>query len=343
MMTVLVTGGAGYIGSHTIVELLEKGYNAIIADDLSNSSEKVLARIAQITGKQVPFYKINVCSEEELSTVFEKHPEINAVIHFAGFKAVGESVEKPLMYYGNNVGSAVATLNVMQKYGVKNFVFSSSATVYGDPETVPVTEQSKLQPPASPYANTKLIIEQILRDLHIADENMNIAILRYFNPIGAHPSGLIGEDPNGIPNNLTPYIAKVAVGKLPLVRVFGNDYPTKDGTGVRDYIHVMDLASGHVKVLEKLAQNCGLVTYNLGTGIGYSVFDVINAYSKACGQNIPYEVTPRRAGDVPEYFADASLAQKEMAWQTQYTLDDMCAHSWNWQKNNPDGYESSEK
>ena len=338
MMTVLVTGGAGYIGSHTIVELLEKGYNAIIADDLSNSSEKVLERIAQISGKQVPFYKINVCSEEELSKVFEKHPDISAVIHFAGFKAVGESVEKPIMYYGNNVGSAVATLNVMHKYGVKNFVFSSSATVYGDPETVPVTEQSKLQPPASPYANTKLVIEQILRDLHIADESMNIAILRYFNPIGAHPSGLIGEDPSGIPNNLTPYIAKVAVGKLLILRVFGDDYPTKDGTCIRDYIHVMDLASGHVKVLEKLAQNCGLVTYNLGTGIGYSVFDVINAYSKACGQNIPYEVTPRRAGDVPEYFADASLAQKEMGWQTQYTLDDMCAHSWNWQKNNPDGY-----
>ena len=340
-MTVLVTGGAGYIGSHTIVELLDKGYNAIIADDMSNSNESVLSRITQITGKQVPFYKINVCDEDALSDLFEKHPEIDAVIHFAGFKAVGESVEKPLMYYQNNVGSALAVLKVMQKYGVKNFVFSSSATVYGDPETVPVTEETLLAPPASPYAYTKLMIEQIAQDVYKADTSMNIAIFRYFNPIGAHPSGLIGEDPSGIPNNLTPYIAKVAVGKLPKLNVFGNDYPTKDGTCVRDYIHVVDLASGHVNVLSKLAENCGLVIYNLGTGIGYSVMDVLRAYNRVCGRELPYEVIERRAGDVPEYYADASRAEKEMGWKAVYTLEDMCAHSWNWQKNNPNGYKDA--
>lgn len=338
-MTVLVTGGAGYIGSHTVVALCAAGHQPIIADNLSNASAKVIKRLETITGATIPFYKINVCDEWALEEVFAEHPEIEAVIHFAGYKAVGESVEKPLMYYQNNLDSMLTVLKVMQKNEVENLVFSSSATVYGEPAEIPLKETTPCTPPGSPYGQTKSMIEQILRDMYHANPGMNIALLRYFNPIGAHESGLIGEDPNGIPNNLLPYIAKTAVGVFDKVRVYGDDYPTKDGTGVRDYIHVMDLADGHVKALDKLAQNSGLVVYNLGTGNGYSVLEVVKAFEKACGKELPYEVQARRAGDFPEYYADATLAKEELGWEAKYSLDDMCASSWNWQKNNPNGYE----
>ena len=337
-MSILVTGGAGYIGSHTVVELLSAGYDVVIADNFYNSSPKVLDRLQTITGVSVPFVKCDVCDKVQVEELFATHPEIDSVIHFAAYKAVGESVEKPLDYYENNIGGAMTILQAMKKHGVKNFVFSSSATVYGDPETVPCTEDSPANGSTNPYGWTKVMQEQILRDLCVSDKDMNVAILRYFNPIGAHPSGLIGEDPNGIPNNLLPYIAQAAIGKYPSVRVFGTDYPTPDGTGVRDYIHVVDLAKGHVAAVKKLAEKCGLVVYNLGTGNGYSVLQVINAYEKAIGRPLEKTILPRRAGDIAENYADPRKAKEELGWQAEYTIEDMCAHSWNWQSKNPNGY-----
>lgn len=337
-MAILVTGGAGYIGSHTVVELLAAGYEVVIADNFYNSSPKVLDRLKTITGVDVPFVECDVCDKDQVENLFASHKEIDAVIHFAAYKAVGESVEKPLDYYENNIGGAMTILQAMKRHGVKNFVFSSSATVYGDPETVPCTEDSPANGATNPYGWTKVMQEQILRDLCVSDKEMNVAILRYFNPIGAHPSGLIGEDPNGIPNNLLPYIAQAAIGKYPAVRVFGTDYPTPDGTGVRDYIHVVDLAKGHVAAVKKLFTKCGLVTYNLGTGNGYSVLQVIKAYEKAIGRELEKNYLPRRAGDIAENYADPRKAREELGWTAQYTIDDMCAHSWNWQSNNPNGY-----
>ncbi|MBR4036382.1 MAG: UDP-glucose 4-epimerase GalE [Oscillospiraceae bacterium] len=337
-MAILVTGGAGYIGSHTVVELLAANYEVIIADNFYNSSPKVLDRLKTITGVDVPFVECDVCDKVQVENLFASHPEIDAVIHFAAYKAVGESVEKPLDYYENNIGGAMTILQAMKRHGVKNFVFSSSATVYGDPETVPCTEDSPANGATNPYGWTKVMQEQILRDLCVSDKEMNVAILRYFNPIGAHPSGLIGEDPNGIPNNLLPYIAQAAIGKYPSVRVFGTDYPTPDGTGVRDYIHVVDLAKGHVAAVKKLFTKCGLVTYNLGTGNGYSVLQVIAAYEKAIGRELEKNILPRRAGDIAENYADPRKAKEELGWQAEYTIEDMCAHSWNWQSKNPNGY-----
>ena len=337
-MAILVTGGAGYIGSHTVVELLAGGYDVIIADNFYNSSPKVLDRLKTITGVDVPFVECDVCDKVQVEELFASHPEIDAVIHFAAYKAVGESVEKPLDYYENNIGGAMTILQAMKRHNVKNFVFSSSATVYGDPETVPCTEESPANGATNPYGWTKVMQEQILRDLCHSDKDMNVAILRYFNPIGAHPSGLIGEDPNGIPNNLLPYIAQAAIGKYPSVRVFGTDYPTPDGTGVRDYIHVVDLAKGHVAAVKKLFTESGLVTYNLGTGNGYSVLQVIKAYEKAIGRELEKNYLPRRAGDIAENYADPRKAKEELGWEAEYTIDDMCAHSWNWQSNNPNGY-----
>ena len=335
-MAVLVSGGMGYIGSHTTVELLNAGYDVVIADDLSNSKEVVKDRIKEITGKDVKFYNVNLTDVNETEKVFEEN-NIDSVIHFAAFKAVGESVEKPLEYYYNNLTSALVVLKVMKKYGCRNFVFSSSATVYGDAKVVPITEDSPLST-TNPYGSTKLMIEDMLRDIAKAEPQLNIAILRYFNPVGAHKSGLIGEDPNGIPNNLMPYITKVAIGELKELRVFGNDYPTHDGTGVRDYIHVVDLSVGHVKALEKLATNPGLVTYNLGTGNGYSVLDVVKAFSEASGRKIPYEIAPRRAGDIATCYADPKKANEELGWKAERGIKEMCEDSWRWQSNNPKGY-----
>ena len=335
-MAVLVSGGMGYIGSHTTVELLNAGYDVVIADDLSNSKEVVKDRIKEITGKDVKFYNVNLTDVNETEKVFEEN-NIDSVIHFAAFKAVGESVEKPLEYYYNNLTSALVVLRAMKKYGCRSFVFSSSATVYGDAKIVPITEDSPLST-TNPYGSTKLMIEDMLRDIAKAEPQLNIAILRYFNPVGAHKSGLIGEDPNGIPNNLMPYITKVAIGELKELRVFGNDYPTHDGTGVRDYIHVVDLAVGHVKALEKLATNPGLVTYNLGTGNGYSVLDVVKAFSEASGREIPYEIAPRRAVDIATCYADPKKANEELGWKAERGIKEMCEDSWRWQSNNPKGY-----
>jgi UDP-glucose-4-epimerase len=335
-LAILVTGGAGYIGSHTCVHLLESGQNIVVIDNLSNSRIEVIHRIKKITGKGFPFYQGNVSSENDLKALFQKF-NIQSVIHFAGYKAVGESVQLPLKYYENNLHSVLTLLKVMDQYNVKNLVFSSSATVYGNPETVPIREDFPLSA-TNPYGMTKLMIENILKDVSKADPAWNIALLRYFNPIGAHPSGMIGEDPDGLPNNLMPYVSQVAVGKLEKVRVFGSDYPTKDGTGIRDYIHVEDLAQGHLAALKKLETNCGLVVYNLGTGTGYSVLDVIHAFSKAAGQSIPYEFVERRAGDIAVCYADPGKVQKELGWSAQKGLDEMCKDSWNWQRNNPNGY-----
>lgn len=335
-MAVLVTGGAGYIGSHTVVQLLESGREVVIVDDLSNSSPKVIDRIEAITGKRPKFYEVNILNEEKMEEIFREN-KIDSVIHFAGFKAVGESVAKPLAYYTNNLTTTLIILNLMKKYGVRNFVFSSSATVYGDPHTCPILEDFPLSA-TNPYGRTKLMIEEMLVDICKADKELNVALLRYFNPVGAHESGTIGEEPNGIPNNLMPYITKVAVGKLKELSVFGNDYNTHDGTGVRDYIHVVDLANGHLKALDKLETNCGLVIYNLGTGKGYSVLDMVKAFSKACGKEIPYKIVERRPGDVAMCYADASKAKRELGWEAKYDLDRMCADSWRWQSNNPDGY-----
>jgi len=339
-MSILVSGGAGYIGSHTCVELIEAGYEIVVADNLVNSSEESLRRVERITGKKIPFVKTELCNPAEVEALFAAHPDFDAVIHFAGLKAVGESVAKPLEYYTNNLVNTLVLLNVMRAHGVKNFVFSSSATVYGDPASVPIREDFPTGGTTNPYGTTKLFLERILMDVCQADPSLNVALLRYFNPIGAHPSGLIGEDPNGIPNNLVPYIAQVAVGKLEKLHVHGNDYPTPDGTGVRDYIHVVDLARGHVAALKKLAGGCGLFVCNLGTGKGYSVFDVLHAYERACGKPIPYAVGPRRAGDIAACYADPAKAKRELGWEAEYGIDEMCASSWNWQSKNPNGYKN---
>ena len=339
-MRVLVTGGAGYIGSHTCVELLDAGYEVVILDNLYNSSEKAVERIEEITGKKVTFYENDMLDEEALDKIFSKE-KIDCVIHFAGLKAVGESVAKPLEYYKNNIAGTLTLVEVMRKYGCKNIIFSSSATVYGDPAFIPITEECPKGTPTNPYGWTKSMLEQILTDLHTADEEWNVILLRYFNPIGAHKSGMIGEDPKGIPNNLLPYVAQVAIGKLECVGVFGDDYDTPDGTGVRDYIHVVDLAIGHVKAIDKIKENPGVKVYNLGTGNGQSVFDVVKAFGKACGHEIPYVIKPRRAGDVPVCYSDASLAKKELGWEAEYGIEEMCASSWKWQSMNPDGYEQA--
>lgn len=335
-MNILITGGTGYIGSHTCVELLNAGHQVYIVDNLSNSKLQVLDRIKQITGKEVSFYQADLLDISALDKIFSAH-NIDMVIHFAGLKAVGESVAKPLLYFKNNVTGTINLLETMSKHNIKNLVFSSSATVYGQPKTVPITEDFPLSV-ASPYGRTKLIIENILTDLYASDSTWNIAILRYFNPVGAHPSGLIGEDPQGIPNNLMPYITQVAVGKRDQLSVCGNDYPTPDGTGVRDYIHVVDLAQGHLKAMDKLNTNPGLVVYNLGTGVGISVLQMITTFEQASGQKVPYQIVPRRPGDVASCYADPTKAKVELGWQTQKTLLDMCTDAWHWQSNNPQGY-----
>lgn len=335
-MAILVTGGAGYIGSHTCVELLEKNYEVIVIDNLSNSKIEAINRINLITGKSVKFYKEDCCDKEALERIFKEN-NIESVIHFAGLKAVGESCVVPFKYYENNIVSTLSLIDVMNKYNCKNLIFSSSATVYGYQEVMPITENASLSA-TNPYGRTKLFIEYILKDLYAADHSWNICLLRYFNPVGAHPTGLIGEDPNGIPNNLCPYITQVAIGKLPYLRVFGDDYDTKDGTGVRDYIHVCDLAHGHLCAIDKINENPGLVIYNLGTGEGYSVFEMIKAFEDASGKNIPYKVVERRSGDIATCYADPTKALKEMNFKTVKTIYDMAKDSWNWQIKNPNGY-----
>ncbi|MBU9727832.1 UDP-glucose 4-epimerase GalE [Diplocloster modestus] len=335
-MSILVTGGAGYIGSHTCVELLNAGYEVVVVDNLCNSSEESLKRVEEITGKLLKFYRADLLCREAMEEIFEKE-QIDSVIHFAGLKAVGESVEKPLEYYYNNVTGTLVLCDVMRNHGVKDIVFSSSATVYGNPHTVPIREDFPLSV-TNPYGRTKLMLEEILQDLHVADPEWNVILLRYFNPIGAHKSGRIGENPKGIPNNLMPYITQVAIGKLSRLGVFGNDYDTPDGTGVRDYIHVVDLAGGHVKAIGKLKSKEGVSIYNLGTGNGYSVLDMVKAFEKASGREIPYEMKPRRAGDIATCYADPAKAKAELGWEAQYGLDEMCEDSWRWQSQNPDGY-----
>ncbi len=335
-MRILVTGGAGYIGSHTCVELLQAGYEVVVVDNLSNSKEESLTRVQELTGKSLEFHKVDLLDFERLIRVFKSRP-IDAVIHFAGLKAVGESVEKPLQYYANNVSGTVTLCKVMQMRGVRNMVFSSSCTVYGDPHVVPIKEDFP-RSATNPYGRSKLIIEDILSDLHVADTSWNIALLRYFNPVGAHPSGRVGEDPNGIPNNLVPFIAQVAVGRLPELRVFGNDYATPDGTGVRDYIHVNDLALGHLRALEKLQTDPGILQYNLGTGQGHSVLQMIAAFERACGKVIPYKIVARRPGDVSMSYADPAMAEQDLHWKAARGIEEMCADVWRWQSMNPDGY-----
>lgn len=341
-MRILVTGGAGYIGSHTVVELLNAGHEVVIVDNLYNSSEKAVDRIQELTQKKVAFYQTDICDLEGLNKVFDAQ-QIDAVIHFAGLKAVGESVRKPVEYYNNNIAGTLNLIEAMRSHNVKNIIFSSSATVYGDPAEIPITEKCPKGTCTNPYGWTKWMIEQILTDVHTADPEWNVILLRYFNPIGAHESGRIGEDPKGIPNNLLPYVAQVAVGKLKEVGVFGNDYPTPDGTGVRDYIHVVDLANGHVAALEQIKKNAGLKVYNLGTGKGSSVLDVIHAFEKACGHEIPYSIKPRREGDIATCYAKCDLAKEELGWEAKYNIDDMCASSWEWQSENPDGYNTEGK
>lgn len=335
-MKVLVTGGAGYIGSHTVVELLSANYEVVIIDNLVNSNVESLNRIKKITNKQFDFYQADIKDTNVLDEIFTKH-KIDAVIHFAALKAVGESVKHPDMYYENNVSGSLTLFQTMAKHNVKKVVFSSSATVYGDPHTTPIMEDFPLSA-TNPYGWTKLMTEQILSDMYRADNSWSIGLLRYFNPVGAHESGLIGEDPNGTPNNLMPYITQVAVGKLKELSVFGNDYPTHDGTGVRDYIHVVDLAKGHLKALEYLADKNELLTVNLGTGTGYSVLDVVKAFAKASNRDIPYTIKLRRSGDVAKCFADPQKALKLLGWKTEFDLDKMCQDSWNWQSKNPNGY-----
>ena len=339
-MKVLVTGGAGYIGSHTVVELLNEGKDVVIVDNFSNSCPIVLDRIREITKRDFKFYELDTTDEKALEIVFKEN-NIDSVIHFAAYKAVGESVAKPLEYYRNNLGNTLTVLTLMKKYNVKKFVFSSSATVYGDPHTCPITEDFPLST-TNPYGATKLMIEDILRDMCKADKELNVAILRYFNPVGAHESGLIGEDPNDIPNNLMPYVSQVAVGKLKELSVFGDDYNTHDGTGVRDYIHVVDLANGHLKALDKLEGLPGLVTYNLGTGNGYSVLDMVNAFSKASGREVAYKIVDRRPGDVAMCYANPKKANKELEWEAKFGIEEMCQDAWRWQSNNPNGYRVEE-
>ncbi len=335
-MSILVSGGAGYIGSHTVIELIENGFEPIIVDNLCNSKEIAIERLEKITNRKIKFYQYDLCDIEKLREVF-KAEKIQACIHFAGLKAVGESCHKPLEYYQNNLISTLNLVQAMREAGCKNLVFSSSATVYGQPKSVPISEDFPLST-TNPYGTTKLYIEGILKDIYKADNSFNIALLRYFNPIGAHKSGLIGEDPNGIPNNLMPYITQVAIGKLQKLSVFGDDYPTHDGTGVRDYIHVLDLARGHILALKKLMSGSGLVIYNLGTGKGYSVLDMVKAFEKASGRTVPYVIAPRRSGDIAECYASTALAKKELGFECKYDLNDMCEDSWRWQSQNPNGY-----
>ena len=337
-MAILVTGGAGFIGSHTVVELQNAGYDVVVLDNLSNSSEKSLERVEKITGKPVKFYKKDILDREGLNEVFEKE-DIDSCIHFAGLKAVGESVVKPWEYYENNIAGTLTLVDVMRKHGVKNIIFSSSATVYGDPAIIPITEECPKGQCTNPYGWTKSMLEQIFMDLYRADNDWNIILLRYFNPIGAHKSGKMGENPNGIPNNLMPYITQVAAGKREKLGVFGNDYDTPDGTGVRDYIHVVDLAKGHVKAIDKIQEDCGLKIYNLGTGVGYSVLDIVHNFEKATGVKIPYTIEPRRAGDIATCYCDPSKAAKELGWKAENGIEEMCADSWRWQSNNPNGYD----
>ena len=337
-MSILVTGGVGFIGSHTVVELQNAGYDVVVLDNLCNANPKVLDRIEAITGKKVPFYKADIRDREALNEIFEKE-SIDSVIHFAGLKAVGESVQKPLEYYDNNISGTLVLVDVMRQHGCKNIIFSSSATVYGDPAFVPITEECPKGVCTNPYGWTKSMLEQILSDIQKADNEWNVVLLRYFNPIGAHKSGTIGENPNGIPNKLMPYITQVAVGKREELGVFGDDYDTPDGTGVRDYIHVVDLALGHVKALKKIEEKAGLKIYNLGTGCGYSVLDVVHNFEKASGVKIPYSIKPRRAGDIATCYADAAKAKEELGWEAQYGILEMCEDSWRWQKNNPNGYD----
>ena len=338
-MAILVTGGAGFIGSHTCVELLNAGYEVVVVDNLYNSSMESVKRVEQITGKAVTFYETDIRDEEGLTAIFEKE-HIDSVIHFAGLKAVGESVAKPLEYYENNIGGTITLCNVMKKFGVKNIIFSSSATIYGDPAFIPITEECPKGICTNPYGWSKWMLEQILTDLHTADKEWNVVLLRYFNPIGAHKSGLIGEDPKGVPNNLMPYISQVAIGKLEALGVFGDDYDTHDGTGVRDYIHVVDLAIGHVKALKKIEEKAGVCVYNLGTGVGYSVLDMLHAFEKACGKKLPYQIKARRPGDIATCYADATKAREELGWVAERGLEEMCEDAWRWQSKNPDGFRS---
>ena len=341
-MAILVSGGAGYIGSHTCIELLNAGYDVVVADNYYNASPVVLDRVKQITGKDFRFYNADMTRHEDVEKIFTECPDIDAVIQFAAYKAVGESVSKPIEYYYNNLNCTLVILDVMRRHNCHNFVFSSSATVYGDPASVPITEDFPVGATTNPYGTTKAFTERILTDVCKADPELNVALLRYFNPIGAHKSGLIGEDPNGIPNNLMPYIAKVAIGKLEKVHVFGNDYPTPDGTGVRDYIHVCDLASGHVAALNWMNGKTGVEIFNLGTGTGTSVLEVVAAFSKACGKELPYVIRERRAGDIAANWCDASKAERMMGWKAQYDIADMCRDSWNWQSHNPNGFADAE-
>ena len=337
-MAILVTGGAGFIGSHTCVELLEAGYEVVVVDNLYNASRKSMDRIEQITGKKPIFYEADILDREALNKIFEKE-QIDSVIHFAGLKAVGESVAKPIEYYYNNIAGTLVLCDVMRNHNVKNIVFSSSATVYGDPAFIPITEECPKGKITNPYGQTKGMLEQVLEDIHVSDPEWNVILLRYFNPIGAHKSGLIGEDPKGIPNNLVPYVAQVAIGKLECLGVFGDDYDTPDGTGVRDCIHVVDLAKGHVAAIKKLEEKKGVLIYNLGTGKGYSVLDVVHAFEKACGKKIPYAVKPRRPGDIATCYADPAKAKAELGWEAENGIEEMCADSWRWQSMNPNGYE----
>lgn len=338
-MRILVTGGAGFIGSHTCVELLEAGYDVIIMDNLYNASPKAVERIEKITGKQVTFVNADMTDRAAMNELFDRE-QIDAVIHFAGYKAVGESVRKPIEYYTNNINGTLILTDVMRAHNVKKIIFSSSATVYGDPAFVPITEECPKGTCTNPYGWTKWMLEQILTDIHTADPEWQVILLRYFNPIGAHKSGLLGEDPKGIPNNLLPYVAQVAIGKLEKLGVFGNDYDTPDGTGVRDYIHVVDLAKGHVKAIERLAKGSGVEIYNLGTGHGYSVLQVVKAFEKACGHEVPYEIKPRRAGDIATCYCDPTKAKEVLGWEAEYGIEEMCADSWRWQSMNPNGFES---
>lgn len=337
-MKILVTGGAGYIGSHTVFELLAGGYEIVVVDNLSNSKVEALSRVEELSGKNIEFRQVDLLDKVSLSTAIAQSGKIDAVIHFAGLKAVGESISIPLKYYHNNITGTLILCEVMQEHDIKNIVFSSSATVYGTPKSVPIREDFPVGSPTNPYGKTKLMIEEILKDLNGADRSLNVALLRYFNPVGAHESGRIGEDPQGIPNNLMPYISQVAVGRLAKLQVFGNDYPTPDGTGVRDYIHVVDLAKGHLKALEKLTENPGVVTYNLGTGRGYSVLEMVQSFAKASGKKVPYQIVARRPGDIAQCYADPQKAFEELGWKAELGIDEMCRDSWLWQSNNPEGY-----
>ncbi len=338
-MNIIVTGGAGFIGSHTVIELINAGHSVVVVDNLVNSSRIALARVEKIVGQKIPFYEVDIRDRQGLEKVFSEN-KFDCCIHFAGLKAVGESVQKPWEYYDNNITGTLVLLDVMRKAGCKNIIFSSSATVYGNPAVIPITEKCPKGECTNPYGQTKSMLEEILRDMYVADKEWNVVLLRYFNPIGAHKSGLIGENPNGVPNNLMPYITQVAVGRLDHLNIFGDDYATPDGTGVRDYIHVVDLARGHVKALKAIDDKCGVEVYNLGTGIGYSVLDLVKAFEKATGVKIPYVIAPRRAGDIAACYSDPSKAWEKLGWKAEYNIEDMCRDSWNWQKNNPNGFEA---